>query len=84
LRNQVDLAERANDVALRREAITRKRYLIGKISITELQLAVREMDEARRQYVSGLRDFWLGVYELRRLTLYDFITGERLSAVRRN
>lgn len=32
----------------------RKRYLIGKISVTELQLAVREMDEARRQYVSGL------------------------------
>ncbi len=78
LRNQVILADRANEVAIRREEITRKRYLIGKISVTELQLAVREMDEARRQYVSSLRDFWLGVYELRRLTLYDFVTGERL------
>lgn len=80
LRDQVIRAEKANEVALRREEITRKRYLIGKISVTELQLAVREMDEARRQYVSSLRDFWLGVYELRRLTLYDFVTGEQLTA----
>ncbi|MEL7160276.1 MAG: TolC family protein [Bacteroidota bacterium] len=78
LRNQVGLAARANEVALRREEITRKRYLIGKISITELNLAVREMDEARRQYIASLRDFWSGNYELRRLTLYDFVRGEKL------
>ena len=78
LRNQVALADRANEVAIRREAITRKRYLIGKLSVTELNLAVREMDEARRQYVTALRNFWLGYYELRRLTLYDFIRGEEL------
>ncbi|MEM9837419.1 MAG: TolC family protein [Bacteroidota bacterium] len=78
LRNQVALADRAYEVAIRREEITRKRYLIGKISVTELNLAVREMDEARRQYMSSLRDFWLGNYDLRRLTLYDFVSGERL------
>ncbi|MEM9527458.1 MAG: TolC family protein [Bacteroidota bacterium] len=36
LRDQVALADRAYEVALKREDITRKRYLIGKISITEL------------------------------------------------
>lgn len=78
LRNQVALADRAYEVALRREEITRKRYLIGKLSIIELNLAVREMDEARRQYMASLRDFWIGYYELRRLTLFDFVTGEKL------
>lgn len=78
LRNQVDLADRAYEVARRGEAITRKRYLIGKISITELNLAVSSMDSARAQYFSALRNFWLGYYELRRLTLYDFIKGEAL------
>ncbi|MFK8162350.1 MAG: TolC family protein [Lewinella sp.] len=78
LRNQVTLADRAYEVALRREEITRKRYLIGKLSITELNLAVREMDEGRRQYMASLRDFWIGYYELRRLTLFDFATGEKL------
>lgn len=81
LRNQVALADRAYEVALRREDITRQRYLIGKISITELNLAVREMDEARRQYAAALRDFWLGHYQLRRLTMYDFIIGQELIVV---
>ena len=79
LRAQVDLADRAYLVALRSEEITRKRYLIGKIGITELNLAVGAMDAARRQYVSSLRNFWTGYYELRRLTLYDFIRGEKLT-----
>lgn len=78
LRNQVALADRAYVVATRREEITRKRYLIGKLSVTELNLAVREMDEARTQYIAALRNFWLGNYELRRLTLHDFVTGEEL------
>ncbi|PHI19383.1 hypothetical protein CEQ90_12745 [Lewinellaceae bacterium SD302] len=78
LRNQVDLADRAYEVSRRGEEITRKRYLIGKISVTELNLAVSSMDSARSQYFSALRNFWLGYYELRRLTLYDFIGGEAL------
>ncbi|MEM9931106.1 MAG: TolC family protein, partial [Bacteroidota bacterium] len=78
LRNQVELADRAYEVALRREDITRKRYLIGKLSVTELNLAVREMDEARRLYMTSLRNFWIGHYELRRLTLFDFVRGEKL------
>ena len=79
LRDQVDLADRAYIVALRGEEITRKRYLIGKISVTELNLAVEAMDASRRRYVASLRDFWTGYYELRRLTLYDFIRGEALT-----
>jgi outer membrane protein TolC len=78
LRNQVALSERAYEVAIRREEITRKRYLIGKISITELNLALREQDEARLQYLASLRNFWLGYYELRRLTLFDFVSGQKL------
>lgn len=80
LRNQVALADRAYEVSRRNEEITRKRYLIGKISVTELNLAVRSMDSARAQYVGALRNFWLGYYELRRLTLFDFIAGKPLVA----
>ncbi len=78
LRRQVALSDRAYEVALRREDITRQRYLIGKLSVTELNLAVQEMDAARRQYVAALRDFWLGYYQLRRLTLFDFLRREAL------
>ena len=71
LRDQIILADRAYEVARRREDITRQRYLIGKLSVTELNLSVRELDEARRQYLNSLRNFWVAYYELRRLTLLD-------------
>ncbi len=72
LRNQVELAKRAYDVSEKRLDITRKRYLIGKIEIVELNLALREQDAGRRAYYSALRAFWTAYYDLRRLTLYDF------------
>jgi outer membrane protein len=72
LRNQVVLAKRAYDVSEKRLEITRKRYLIGKIEIVELNIALREQDSGRRSYYSALRAFWTAYYELRRLTLYDF------------
>ena len=58
--------------------MSRNRYLIGKILITDLNLALREEAEARRSYVSALRNFWLAYYDLRRLTLYDFETDSPL------
>ncbi len=78
LRNQVRLAERAYDVSEKRLDITRKRYLIGKIAIVELNIAIREQDEARRSYIAALRAFWIAYYELRRLTLYDFANDKPL------
>ncbi len=72
LRNQVRLALRAYEVAQKRHDMTRNRYLIGKIGILELNMAIVEQDAARRSYISSLRNFWVAYYDLRRLTLYDF------------
>ena len=71
-RNQVLLGLRAFDVSQKRLSITRQRYLIGKIEIVELNIAIREEDEARRSYIRNLRNYWMAHYELRRLTMYDF------------
>lgn len=72
IRQQVALSVRAFEASKKREDITRKRYLIGKIGITDLNLALREQNESRRSYISALRSFWLAYFELRNLTLYDF------------
>ena len=77
-RDQVKITEVADDIANRRYDIAKQRYLIGKIDITDLSIALREKDEARRQYVESLRDFWLNYYEVRMLTLYDFAEGQSL------
>ena len=77
-RDQVKITEVADDIAQRRYDIAKQRYLIGKIDITDLSIALREKDEARRRYIESLRDFWLNYYEVRMLTLYDFAKGKAL------
>lgn len=72
VRQQAILAERSYEIGLKRLDITRKRYRIGKIDVTDLNLAINEEANARRSYIASLRNFWLAAYDLRRLTLYDF------------
>jgi len=78
VRAQVRLAQRTYEVAQKRLSITRERYRIGNILVTDLNLAIQEEAAARRGYVSALRNFWLAYYDLRRLTLYDFATDKHL------
>ena len=78
LRNNVGLSKRAFDVSERALDITRQRYLIGKIGITQLNLAIQEQNKARVLYTSALQNFWLAYYELRLNTLYDFRAGKGL------
>jgi len=78
VKNQVNLAYRAYEIAQRREEITRKRYLIGKIEVIDLNLAIREKDEGLRSYMTALRNYWTSYYRLRSLTLYDFENNQSL------
>ncbi len=72
LRQQVVIAEKSDDIAGRRYEISRKKYMNGDISITDLNIATQEKDEAKKSFIAALRDFWIAYYELRQLTLYDF------------
>ena len=78
VKNQVKLAKRAYELSTRRLGITQKRYLIGKINSTDLNLAITQEASARRSYFSSLSTYWLANYYLRGLTLYDFETGKSL------
>ncbi|WKN46015.1 TolC family protein [Tunicatimonas pelagia] len=78
LRNQVEIAETADDIANRSYEIAKQRYLIGKVDITDLNQALEKKDNARQQYIQSLSDFWAAYYTLRQLTLYDFARNEPL------
>ena len=75
---QLELARKGQLIGQKRFDVTRNRYLVGKIDITELNLAQREKDDARRSYTQALRNFWVDYFSLRRLTLFDFATGRRI------
>ena len=72
IRSQVSLSNRAYEISQKREQMTRNRYFIGKIGVTDLNIAIAEKESARRGYMDALRDFWLAHYDLRQITLYDF------------
>ena len=75
LKEQVKITRLADDIAQRRYNITKNRYLIGKIMITDMNIALTEKDEAKQRYIQSLEDFWIAYFNLRRLTLYDFEEG---------
>ena len=78
LRNQIVIARTADDIANRSYEIAKQRFLIGKITIIELNNALEKKDNARQQYIQSLSDFWEAYYVLRQLTLYDFAEGRGL------
>jgi len=55
--------------------ISNERYLLGKISLTDLNLAQQEKDQMKMSYIMALRDYWVSLYELRKFTGYDFINN---------
>ncbi len=71
--NQLMLAAKADTVSQKRYYVTKQRYLIGRIDITDLNIAQTETDNAQLSYINALRNFWKSYYDLRRLTLYDFM-----------
>jgi outer membrane protein TolC len=72
LLNQISITKESNEVALERYTLSKEKYLIGKMDITNLNIALAEKDNATRSYVSAIKAFWVAYYDLRRLTLYDF------------
>lgn len=82
--NQQDLlvvAQKAQEVALKRYKITKNRYIQGKITITDLNLAQQEKDQAIISYLSALEKYYSDYYTLRRLTLYDFKENKKIEPI---
>ncbi len=73
-------SKKAQEIALKRYDITKKRYVLGKITITDLNLAQQEKDAAIVRYLNSIERFWVDYYTLRRLTLYDFIANKKIEA----
>ncbi len=76
--DQLVIAAKADTIAQSRYEVTKQRFLIGRIDVLDLNVALEEKDVARRGYVSALRNYWNYFYNLRILTLYDWIEQVKL------
>jgi outer membrane protein TolC len=77
--DQVAIASKADTIADLRYEVTKQRFLIGKIDVLDLNVALEEKDVARRGFVEALRNYWNYYYDLRGLTLFDWQKNVRLS-----
>jgi outer membrane protein TolC len=77
-KNQVAIAAKSDTVAMKRYEVTKQRFLIGKIAVLDLNDADSRKDQNRRAYVQALQNYWNYFYNIRNLTLYDFIKRKPL------
>jgi len=75
---QVAIAAKSDTVAMKRYEVTKQRFLIGKIAVLDLNDADARKDQNRRAYVQSLQNYWNYFYNMRSLTLYDFLNKKPL------
>jgi outer membrane protein len=79
MKEQLVYTAEADSIASEKYQIARERYVLGDLSITDLGIAFRENDQAKRDYITSLRDFWGAYYQLRYLSLYDFENNHKIT-----
>lgn len=79
-RKRAILTQDSWQMARQGREISRNRYALGKIPLSNLQLALLQEKEALRENLQALREYWLTFYMLRKLTLYDFEAGLPLTS----
>ncbi len=77
--DMISSAEEALDLAELAYDHTRKRFIIGKADINSLTLALKRQQEAQKNYIQALQNYWLNYYKIRKLTLHDFESDMSLS-----
>lgn len=77
--DQLIIAAKADTIARMRYEVSKQRFLIGKISVLDLNVALQEKDVAARAYIAALRNYWNYFFNMRSLTLYDWIDNQTLS-----
>lgn len=75
----ISSAEEALDIAIMAYNETKQRFMIGKADINSLTLSLNRQQEAQRNYITALQNYWLSYYKIRKLTLHDFETGVSLA-----
>jgi len=76
---QLAIAAKSDTVAQKGFDVSKQRYMIGKISITDLNVALSDKDNSRISYIRSLQNYWINYFQIRKLTMFDFKTGNEIS-----
>lgn len=77
-KNQCLVSHKAALIASERYDIVMDRFRNGTASVMDLNTARKENDEAIDRYITDLKNYWNYYYDIRLLTLYDFIRNKEI------
>lgn len=72
-------AMEALEVAREAYRSTMQRFIIGKVDVNSLTLALNRQNTAQTNYITALRNYWKSYAKIKKLTLYDYEKGMSLS-----
>jgi len=75
---QYQIAAKSDTIAQKRYDVSKQRFLIDKITITDMNNAQLDRDRSQQNYVNALRNYWNFYYTIRQLSLYDYINDKPL------
>lgn len=75
---QLELAKETDIIAQKRYDTSIETFVLGKIDVLNLNDSQNSKDEARRNYIQQMYLLWSYYYQIRSLTLYDFINKRDL------
>jgi len=75
----VQRAAKADTLAQMMYDVTQRRYMDGEVDIIKLNSAQNRKNSAREDYFERLEEYWEYYYEIREMTLYDFVKNRELS-----
>ena len=76
---QLELAKSTDQIAQQRYNTSIEAFVLGKIDVLNLNDSQSSKDQARRNYIEQMFLLWSYYYQIRSLTLYDFIKKKELS-----
>lgn len=79
-REQLNLAQRADEIAQRRYNTNVQTFMVGKISTLDLNDSQENKDAARQEYINALFYYWYYYYQIRSITLWDFAGNYSINA----
>lgn len=78
---QLAISHETDTIALSRYNTSIEAFMLGKIDVLNLNDAQASKDEARRSYIEQVYLLWSYYYQIRSLTLYDFVKDQKLTAI---
>lgn len=79
-RSQCNIAQRVADLADESYDLALRNFGSGSMTMTQLDQLKEKRDQAISSYLSKVASFWSYYFQIRRATLYDYISGTDISA----